>query len=69
MSFTTLEHFIEDQCGMVTPKLIQLFEPHRECVEEALKNFQHGENSWDEFVKTLWTFLPEPTEEHFKNQT
>ena len=69
MSFTgtTLEHFIEDQCGMVTPNLIQLFESHRKCVEDALKNFNESENSWEEFAKTLWTFLPEPKKEHFKN--
>jgi len=50
---------------MVTPNLIQLFEPHRKCVEEALKNFNESENSWEEFAKTLWTFLPEPKKENF----
>jgi len=63
----TLEHFIEEQCGMITPNLLTLLEPHRECVENALKHFDGSECDWDEFTKTLWTFLPEPKKKHFKN--
>lgn len=65
----TLEHFIEDQCGMVTPKLLELLEPHRQCVETALKHFNNSEKDWDEFSKTLWTFLPEPKKDHYTRKT
>ena len=62
----TLEHFIEDQCGMITPDLLALLEPHRECVETALKRFNKSEKDWGEFSTTLWTFLPEPKKDHYK---
>ncbi len=69
MSFKgkTLEDFLEDQCGMVTPGLLKLLESHRAFVEHALRDF-HKENKmpWNEFVVTLWKFLPEPTNDHYK---
>ena len=58
----TLENFIEDQCGMITPKLLQLFEPHREFVESYLKNSPTASQ-----LENLWTFLPDPTPNDFKN--
>lgn len=62
----TLEQFIENQCGMITPNLLALLEPHRQCVETALSTFNKDEHSWEDFVTTLWTFLPEPKENDYK---
>ena len=63
---TTLEEFLEDQCGMVTPGLLDLLEPHRAFVEHALTEFYDGKLPWKEFAKSLWKFLPHPTTDHYK---
>ncbi len=56
----TLEEFLEDQCGMVTPKLIELFEPHREFIEDKLTQYDEKLQSWDDFTGSLWLYLPDP---------
>lgn len=68
----TLEEFLEDQCGMVTPNLLEIFEPHRAFVEDALKNFWTYKDEswsiykdWDKFSTTMWKYLPEPKKDHF----
>lgn len=60
----TLEDFIEDQCGMITPKLLELFEPHREFVETFLKNLEHATPTTSQ-LENLWTLLPNPTPNDF----
>ncbi len=60
----TLEDFIENQCGMITPKLLELLEPHREFVETHLKNFKLTPTASQ--LENLWTFLPDPTPNDFK---
>ncbi len=61
----TLEDFIEDQCGMLTPNLLELFEPHREFVETHLKNFNLTPTTSQ--LENLWAFLPNPISDDFKN--
>ena len=62
----TLEEFIENQCGMITPKILETLEPHREFIETALENFKENEtDSWSTFTELLWKYLPELTNEHY----
>lgn len=64
----TLEHFIEDQCGMVTPKLLELLEPHREFIEKFLKTYNCDPDlSLEDHISNLWQFLPKPNKEDYKN--
>jgi hypothetical protein len=62
----TLEEFIECQCGMITPALLELFEPHREFVETYLEEYHKDPQDWSQFIKMLWTYLPEPKNKHFR---
>jgi hypothetical protein len=58
----TLEQFLELECGIVTPKLLEEFEPHREFVETSLRRyFENPVSDWDIFTDLLWKYLPEPT--------
>ena len=68
----TLEDFLEHECGMVTPKLLETFEPHREFIEAALTSYelsatpyQNEDDRWDSFSDLIWKFLPEPKKDHF----
>ena len=63
----TLEEFIENQCGMVTPKLLELLEPHRKFVETHLRNFftDNPFGDFDENAEIIWQFLPEPADDDF----
>lgn len=61
----TLEDFIEDQCGMVTPKLLEKFEPHREFIEQSLTKFSESEHNWNDYSNLMWKFLPEPKKDCF----
>ncbi len=60
----TLEEFLEDQCGIVTPKLIELFEPHREFIEDILTQYDENLQTWSDFTDSLWLYLPDP-KNHF----
>ena len=62
----TLEEFLEDQCGIVTPKLIELFEPHREFIEVALAQYDKSFQTWIDFTDNLWLYLPDP-KNHFSS--
>lgn len=62
----TLEEFIEHQCGMITPALLELFDPHREFIENYLNEYHKDPQGWGEFVKLIWTYLPEVKDEHFR---
>lgn len=68
----TLEDFLEDQCGMVTPKLLELFEPHREFVELKIEQWydEHdedgGEPSWRAWSSSMWLYLPDPNNDCFE---
>jgi len=62
----TLEDFIVDQCGMTTPKLTELLEPHREFVENAIIDFTYSDLSWKVYSDRLWKFLPHPKRDHFR---
>lgn len=61
----TLEEFLECECGMVTPNLLKLFEPHREFVERQLAAFDHEHDDLTQFLEELWKYLPEPNSSHF----
>ena len=65
----TLEEFIENQCGMVTPKLLTLLEPHRKFVENHLRSFfdDNPFGDFDEFAESVWQFLPEIDDSHFNH--
>ena len=60
----TLEEFLEDQCGMVTPQLLELFEPHREFIEDILTQYDDNLQTWLDFTDSLWLYLPDP-KNHF----
>ncbi len=60
----TLEEFLEDQCGMVTPQLLELFEPHREFIEDILTQYDDNLQTWSDFTDSLWLYLPDP-KNHF----
>jgi len=60
----TLEEFLEDQCGMVTPELLELFEPHREFIEDKLTQYDENLQTWLDFIDSLWLYLPDP-KNHF----
>ena len=60
----TLEEFLEDQCGMVTPQLLELFEPHREFIEDILTQYDENLQTWSDFTDSLWLYLPDP-KNHF----
>jgi hypothetical protein len=63
----TLEEFVENQCGMITPKILEILEPHREFVENALSNFESEEScDWSQFTELLWKYLPEIKDKHFR---
>ncbi len=62
----TLEDFIIDQCGMTTPKLLELLEPHREFVEKSIIDFNYSDLSWKVYSDRLWKFLPHPKQAHFR---
>lgn len=53
----TLEEFLIEQCGMITPGLLELFEPHREFIERYLKNGYDSD---------IWLFLPRPSKEDYR---
>lgn len=61
----TLEEFLEDQCGMVTPLLLDLFEPHRIFVENTLEQYDDKTHSWKKFAGELWLYLPDPDKDLF----
>lgn len=63
---STLEDFIIDQCGMITPKLLSLLEPHRTFIENAICQYKEGKYDWQTYVEHIWLFLPEPNENHFR---
>ena len=57
----TLEDFLELECGMITPALLEAMEPHREFVEDSLtRYFKNPVSDWEIFVDLLWKYLPEP---------
>ena len=63
----TLEDFLHDQCGMITPKLLALLEPHREFIEIQIKQINDEDDQWDNFCAMLWDFyLPEVPKDAFK---
>ena len=62
---TTLEDFLEDQCGIVSKSLLETFEPHREFVEMYLREYSKDPQEWDQFVTMLWAYLPEVEDHHF----
>ena len=62
----TLEEFLEDQCGMVTQKLLELFEPHREFIEDKLTQYDENLQTWTDFTDSLWLYLPDP-KNHFSS--
>ena len=62
----TLEQFLEHECAMVTPSMLEEFEPHREFVEGSLKRyFENPLSDWETFKDLLWKYLPELKKEHF----
>ena len=64
----TLEDFLEDQCGMVTPKLLERFASHREFVEKFLSQYNHDPDlRLEDYISNLWQFLPNPISDDFKN--
>ena len=61
LELKTLEEFLENQCGMVTPNLLELYEPHREFVEKFLNTYNNDPDlDLSDYITDLWQYLPEP---------
>jgi len=59
----TLEQFLQLQCGMAPPPLVEYYEEHREFVEQYLANYcdlNISVEEWEDAIEDLWLLLPEP---------
>lgn len=60
----TLEDFLIDQCGMVTPELLETYEPHREWIENHIKDYTENRFvTWESYSTALWILLPDLPDE------
>ena len=65
MSTLTLEQFLQLQCGMSPPSLVEYYEEHREFVENYLSHhhdMNYSTEEWEDVMEALWLLLPEPPE-------
>lgn len=58
-SKTSLEFFLEKECGMAPPRLVEHYETHRDFIESGLKDLPAGNETWEEFAARAWLLLPD----------
>jgi hypothetical protein len=53
----TLEAFLESECGMAPPSLVEYYEDRREFIEEMLSDMD--EDCWDVRADQIWLMIPD----------